>query len=299
MGQFIRSRTDWKERVVFRLAWITASRWSEIAALTPNNFTLEPDGTLTWDWPVASRTARADPHRAFRSVGIRGQDAFDTIKLCRTLQENKKLTNLTTVKVERALAPWNTTAHSIKRGALRHAAQIVETHNLDPHGDLAVGKARRPVRPSPEHSSIFGEIHHNDDPGVVAGCIDVKGETAEGQEPWLRAEERFFFGFHSHSATITRLMQVWGLVGRSPFSPFFFTLGKSLRRTRVDDARLLKEAGIIEDALSATTIGWITAFWLWMGKPPVCNDDGLRSHATGTETSLMSLMLLLYAFPII
>ncbi|RNE97821.1 hypothetical protein TcG_13091, partial [Trypanosoma cruzi] len=42
----IRSRTDWKERVVARLAWITASRWSEIAALSPNNFTLKRDGTL-------------------------------------------------------------------------------------------------------------------------------------------------------------------------------------------------------------------------------------------------------------
>ncbi|KAF8277445.1 hypothetical protein TcBrA4_0108660 [Trypanosoma cruzi] len=35
MDQFIRSRTDWKERVVIRLAWITASRLFEIAALTP------------------------------------------------------------------------------------------------------------------------------------------------------------------------------------------------------------------------------------------------------------------------
>ncbi|EKG03051.1 hypothetical protein TCSYLVIO_005911, partial [Trypanosoma cruzi] len=133
MNQVIRSRTDWKERVVFRLAWITASCWSEIAALTPKNFTMEADGTLILDWSVARKTARADPHRALRFVRIRGQDAFDIIKLCRTLQENEKLTNLTTAQVERALAPWNATAHSIKRGALRHAAQIVEAYNLDPH----------------------------------------------------------------------------------------------------------------------------------------------------------------------
>ncbi|RNC39977.1 helicase-like protein [Trypanosoma cruzi] len=69
----------------FRLAWITASCWSDIAALTPNNFTLEPDGALILDWSVALKTARADPHRASRFVGMRGQDAFDTIKLCRTL----------------------------------------------------------------------------------------------------------------------------------------------------------------------------------------------------------------------
>ncbi|KAF5218866.1 trans-sialidase [Trypanosoma cruzi] len=133
MGQFVRSRTDWRERVVLRLAWITASCRSGIAALTLNNFAMEPDGTIILDWSVAPKTARADPQRASRSARIRGQDEFDTIKLFRTLQENEKLTNLTTAKVERALAPWNETAHSIKRGALQYAAQIVETHNLAPH----------------------------------------------------------------------------------------------------------------------------------------------------------------------
>ncbi|EKG00281.1 hypothetical protein TCSYLVIO_008787 [Trypanosoma cruzi] len=134
MNQVIRSRTDWKERVVLRLAWITASRLFEIAALTPNNFTLEPDGALILDWSVAPKTARADPHRASRFVRIRGQeDVLDTIKLCRTLRRNEKLTNITNAKVERALAHWNATVHFIKRGALGHAAPIVETHNLDPH----------------------------------------------------------------------------------------------------------------------------------------------------------------------
>ncbi|RNE95464.1 hypothetical protein TcG_13388 [Trypanosoma cruzi] len=133
MNQVIRSRTDWKERVVIRLAWITASRCSEIAALTAKNFSLEADGTLILDWSVAPKTARADPHRASRFVRIRGQDAFDIIKLCTALQENEKLTKLTTARVERALASWNATAHSIERGALRHAAPIVETYNLDPH----------------------------------------------------------------------------------------------------------------------------------------------------------------------
>ncbi|RNC55870.1 trans-sialidase [Trypanosoma cruzi] len=130
MNQYIRSRTDWKERVVLRLAWITASRWSEIAALTAKNFTMEADGTLTLDSSVAPKTAKVDPHRASRFVRIRGQDAFDIIKPCRTLRRNEKLTNITNTKVERALAPWNATAHSIKRGALRHAAQIVETYSL-------------------------------------------------------------------------------------------------------------------------------------------------------------------------
>ncbi|ESS55717.1 rab1 small GTP-binding protein [Trypanosoma cruzi Dm28c] len=170
--------------------------------------------------------------------------------------------------------------------------------------DLAVGEARRPVRPSPEYCSIFGEVHHTADPGVVAGRIDVKGEAAEGQEPWLTAEERFFHDlYHLHAATITRratrmrlatpqderaiplqqvnvpvlnlqwiksrlnpatlerLMQVWGLVGRSPFPPS--SSGKALegsRRIPVADARWLRKAGIIEDASSTITGGWIIPF---------------------------------------
>ncbi|RNC41330.1 hypothetical protein TcCL_NonESM09101 [Trypanosoma cruzi] len=48
MNQVIRSRTDWGECVVLRLAWITASRWSGIAALTPNNFTMEADRGLVF-----------------------------------------------------------------------------------------------------------------------------------------------------------------------------------------------------------------------------------------------------------
>ncbi|KAF8277578.1 hypothetical protein TcBrA4_0111680 [Trypanosoma cruzi] len=107
----------------------------------PNsNSTMEADGTLILGWSVAPKTARADLHRASQFVRIRWQDAFDNIKLCRTLQENEKLTHLTTAQVERALAPWNATAHSIKRGALRHAAQIVETYNLDPHVILQLAK---------------------------------------------------------------------------------------------------------------------------------------------------------------
>ncbi|RNF14740.1 SH3 domain protein [Trypanosoma cruzi] len=94
---------------------------------------MEADGALISDWSVAPKTARADPHRASRFVRIRGQDAFDIIKLCRTLQGNEKRTNITNAQVERALVPWNATAHSTKRGALRHAAQIVEAYNLDPH----------------------------------------------------------------------------------------------------------------------------------------------------------------------
>ncbi|PWV20017.1 hypothetical protein C3747_7g573 [Trypanosoma cruzi] len=93
-----------------------------------------------------------------------------------------------------------------------HKTGCVETRcsnrgdiRFGPTRDLAVGEARRPVRPSPEYCLIFGEVHHSADPGVVTGRIDVKGEAAEWQEPWLRTEERFFHDFnHNHAATIKR-----------------------------------------------------------------------------------------------
>ncbi|PWU93565.1 hypothetical protein C3747_293g21 [Trypanosoma cruzi] len=56
-------------------------------------------------------------------------------------------------------------------------------------------------------------------------------------------------------------MQVWGRVGRSPFPPS--SSGKAregLRRISAAGARLLKEAGITEDAFSARTGGWIIPF---------------------------------------
>ncbi|ESS61215.1 target of rapamycin (TOR) kinase 1 [Trypanosoma cruzi Dm28c] len=56
-------------------------------------------------------------------------------------------------------------------------------------------------------------------------------------------------------------MQVWGLVGRSPFSPS--SSGKARegsRRIPAAGARLLRKAGIIEDASSTVTGGWIIPF---------------------------------------
>ncbi|KAF8302090.1 hypothetical protein TcBrA4_0050800 [Trypanosoma cruzi] len=62
-------------------------------------------------------------------------------------------------------------------------------------------------------------------------------------------------------ATLERLMQVWGLVGRSPLTPS--SSGKARegsRRIPTADARLLRKAGIIEDASSTITGGWIIPF---------------------------------------
>ncbi|EAN96284.1 hypothetical protein, conserved [Trypanosoma cruzi] len=62
---------------------------------------------------------------------------------------------------------------------------------LGPTSDPAGDGARRPVRPSPEKSAVFGEVRNNADPGVVAGRVGVKEATAEGRQPWMRAEGLF------------------------------------------------------------------------------------------------------------
>ncbi|ESS55370.1 hypothetical protein TCDM_13162 [Trypanosoma cruzi Dm28c] len=62
-------------------------------------------------------------------------------------------------------------------------------------------------------------------------------------------------------ATLERLMQVWGLVGRSPFPPSSSGEAREgSRRIPTADARLLRKAGIIEDASSTITGGWIIPF---------------------------------------
>ncbi|PWU88573.1 putative target of rapamycin (TOR) kinase 1 [Trypanosoma cruzi] len=56
-------------------------------------------------------------------------------------------------------------------------------------------------------------------------------------------------------------MQVWGLVGRSPFPPSSFgKVREGSRRIPTADAHLLRTAGIIEDASSTMTGGWILPF---------------------------------------
>ncbi|EKF30256.1 hypothetical protein MOQ_005937 [Trypanosoma cruzi marinkellei] len=211
-----------------------------------------------------------------------------------------------------------------------------------PTRDLAVGDARWLVRPSPEYRSVFGEVRHSADIGVVAGRIDAKGETAEGQEPWLRAEEPFFHDFSRHRATTTgrvtrttlatprderaiplqpanvpvlnpewikgrlnpatleRLMQVWGRVGRSPFPlPSSGKEREGSRRIPVADARLLREAEVIENASSTTTGGCMTLFGCGEENHRLTTKIDCAATRQKQGTTLMKLFFLFYTFSII
>ncbi|PWU91793.1 hypothetical protein C3747_332g9 [Trypanosoma cruzi] len=101
-------------------------------------------------------------------------------------------------------------------------------------------------------------------------------------------------------ATLERLMQVWGLVGRSPLPPS--SSGKARegsRRIPTADAHLLRKAGIIEDASSTITGGWIIPFSVVEEKTTGLRRTDRVATRQETATTLTRLMFLFYIFPII
>ncbi|KAF8294764.1 hypothetical protein TcBrA4_0071490 [Trypanosoma cruzi] len=111
------SRADWKQRVVFRPAWITGELSFRDCGLNPQQFPRwSRTGSIILDWSVASRTARAGRVRPLQ----RYAGHFEQ----RKLHESTMLTERSLFLNARPLT---------KQGALRRAAPIVETCNLDPH----------------------------------------------------------------------------------------------------------------------------------------------------------------------
>ncbi|KAF8303969.1 hypothetical protein TcYC6_0040970 [Trypanosoma cruzi] len=181
MNQVIRSRTEWRERVVFRLAWIAASRWFEIAAFTPNNVTMEADGSLVFG---LVRGAEDGEGGSSPRLAVREDTRAGRLRHYKAMKDTSRKRK----PHEYYDCQSRTSSGSLECHGAFHKTRCVEARcsnrgetQFESTRDLAVGEARRPVRPSPEYCSIFVEIHHNADPGVVVCRIDVKGEAAEGQ----------------------------------------------------------------------------------------------------------------------
>lgn len=109
-----------RERVAMRLAWVTASRWGEIASLQKENFVAHPqdEEALIVDWSALPKTFKLDPRRAARYVVIAGEDAKKLKKVVRLMVDEEKLTTISTRDVENILKPYAMTVHSIKKGGL-------------------------------------------------------------------------------------------------------------------------------------------------------------------------------------
>ncbi|KPA83228.1 putative trans-sialidase [Leptomonas pyrrhocoris] len=133
LGRVIAETPAWRDKVVWRLAWITASRWAEIAGLTTENLLVQPEGDIILDWGAVPKASKSDPYRSSRYVWIKGQDAADLFLLKTRLGPREPLTTMSTSQAAQKLKSLGKgyTAHSIKGGAVKHAMRLVYEHNLD------------------------------------------------------------------------------------------------------------------------------------------------------------------------
>eukprot|EP00796_Vickermania_ingenoplastis_P009517 gene9517-biopygen6729 len=65
MRSLIRLFPSWEEKTVLRLAWMTASRWSDIQYLTTDHF-VELHPLLVLDWWTAPKSSKLVPDRPYR-----------------------------------------------------------------------------------------------------------------------------------------------------------------------------------------------------------------------------------------
>lgn len=133
MQQLIAETPDLRDKVVWRLSWITGSRWAEMTGLTTDNLLVQPNGDIVLDWGAVPKASKIDPYRSSRFVWITGSDARDLLMVKTQLGPEKQLTTLTTGQTSQRLKAFGKgyTAHSIKRGAVQHAVKVIHDHNLD------------------------------------------------------------------------------------------------------------------------------------------------------------------------
>ncbi|KAF8287592.1 hypothetical protein TcYC6_0001260 [Trypanosoma cruzi] len=126
--------SDGKQRVCFSTRVDAGEPFVRDCGLDSQNFTLELDGAMVLDWPAAPKTARADPHRSLAARRVREQDAPDTIKCCRALRHNEKLTNPRTAQRRTSCGLLRMPRRIPQNGgALRHAAPICGGRPLRTH----------------------------------------------------------------------------------------------------------------------------------------------------------------------
>ncbi|KAF8282624.1 hypothetical protein TcYC6_0023450 [Trypanosoma cruzi] len=139
---YIRSRTDWKQRVVFRPAWITASCRSEIAGLNSQQFHAgagrEPNFGLVSG--VKDGESGSPP-----SFVVRQDTRAGRVRHYNVMQDTsrkRRLTNLTTAHVERSSGSLECHGALHKTGCVEARSSNRGDMQFDSTRDLAVGDAR-------------------------------------------------------------------------------------------------------------------------------------------------------------
>eukprot|EP00796_Vickermania_ingenoplastis_P001747 gene1747-biopygen1312 len=66
MRTLIQQFPNWTDKLVLRLAWMTASRWGEIESLTTAHFRELDIPVLVLDWWTLPKTSKEQPNRPYR-----------------------------------------------------------------------------------------------------------------------------------------------------------------------------------------------------------------------------------------
>ncbi|KAJ9443143.1 hypothetical protein DIPPA_02664 [Diplonema papillatum] len=111
------------------LAWKTASRWAEVAALAASQFLLISPAEIIVDWMQTPKGRRADPFKASRFTVVKGPLTAEIATLLQSLIPFNNLTTISTTKLDELWGRSNLmrgyTAHSVKRGAMTRIFQLM------------------------------------------------------------------------------------------------------------------------------------------------------------------------------
>ncbi|KAJ9447092.1 hypothetical protein DIPPA_34610 [Diplonema papillatum] len=124
-------------RLAVLVAWKTASRWAEAANLSSVQFLLVTQKEVVVDWFQTPKGRTQDPFKASRFAVIQGPLTAEIAVLYAKCAPFAPLSALTTSALD-ALWGQSTqmqgyTAHSIKRGAVKHLLPLLTSGKLSPH----------------------------------------------------------------------------------------------------------------------------------------------------------------------
>lgn len=158
------------DALMFRVAWLTASRWSDVEFLPPSAFQehMVDPSLLIVDFWYHPKTFKSESDRPDRYVVIGGQDA-EVIRayLKNVLRQDEPIAQKTTAQMGQLLKPYGYTAHSIKRGALEHAAKKIfqqmaekpagpnSVSTLGKHGDNPEAMSRSTTHYLQAHTALL------------------------------------------------------------------------------------------------------------------------------------------------
>ena len=126
-------------RLAAMLAWKTASRWAEVAALTRGNVMSRSPEEVIIDWSCLPKGRRADPYKPSKFTVIEGEWTSDINLLLPMLNDEQPLSEMSTTDLQRQ---WRSnpmmrrySGHSFKRGAFRHLINRIVRDSLpiQPH----------------------------------------------------------------------------------------------------------------------------------------------------------------------